>query len=233
VAQFGTSPSHETRSEWTVRQISRGAYYYWHPPSILGIVNLGHPLSSLVTTLSGRVLEVLANTSHPLSGRHVLRLLRVEASQQGVQNALDELAAHGLVEQVAAGGSILNTLNREHILAPHIIGIVNLRNDLIDRLATIVSEEAPEASRAILFGSLARAGADEESDIDIAMVWPDERSHEAMGEDIAVRIVKLTGNACNLLHYTAEEFGTLAERAPELYDALESEGIDLIGALAR
>jgi predicted nucleotidyltransferase len=196
-------------------------------------MNLGHPLSSLVTTLSGQVLEVLVNTSYPLSGRRVMRLLRRDASQQGVQNALDELAAHGLVEQVSAGGSILNTLNREHILAPFIIGIVNLRSDLIDRLATIVSEEAPEARRAILFGSLARGSADEHSDIDIALVWPDEEAEEKTEENIASRVDELTGNACNLLHYTAEEFDTLAERAPELYAAIESEGVVLIGALAR
>lgn len=202
-------------------------------PSILGIVNLGHPLSSLITTLSGQVLEVLVNTSYPLSGRHVMRLLRRDASQQGVQNALDELAAHGLVERVSAGGSILNTLNRDHILAAYIIGIVNLRNELIDRIATIVFEEAPEVNRAILFGSLARGTADEESDIDIALVWPDEQSPESTEENIAVRVDSLTGNACNLIHYTAEEFDTLAERAPELYTALESEGIDLIAALAR
>ena len=201
-------------------------------PSILGIMNLGHPLSSLITTLSGQVLEVLVNTSYPLSGRHVMRLLRREASQQGVQNSLDELAAHGLVQRVSAGGSILNTLNRDHVLAPYIIGIVNLRSELIDRIATIVSEEAPEARRAILFGSLARGNADEESDIDIALVWPDEESEETTEEDIAVRVGGLTGNACNLLHYTADEFGSLAKRAPELHAAIESEGIDLTGALA-
>jgi Fe2+ or Zn2+ uptake regulation protein len=196
-------------------------------------MNLGHPLSSLVTTLSGQVLEVLVNTSYPLSGRHVMRLLRREASQQGVQNALDEMAAHGLVERVSAGGSILNTLNRDHILAPYIIGIVNLRNELIGRIATIVTEEAPEVMRAILFGSLARGSADEESDIDIALVWPDEESQDTTDESIGVRVGDLTGNTCNLLHYTAEEFDTLPGRAPELYAALESEGIDLIGALAR
>ncbi|MEX1005211.1 MAG: nucleotidyltransferase domain-containing protein [Acidimicrobiia bacterium] len=196
-------------------------------------MDLGHPLSSLVTNLSGQVLEVLANTSYPLSGRHVMRLLRRKASQQGVQNALDELASHGLVERVFAGGSILNTLNRDHILAPYIIGIVNLRNELIDRIATIVGEEASEANRAILFGSLARGSADEESDIDIALVWPDEESQENTNENIAVRVDQLTGNACNLLHYTAVEFDDLAERAAELYVAIESEGIDLIGALSR
>lgn len=202
-------------------------------PSILGIVNLSHPLSSLITTLSGQVLEVLVNTSYPLSGRQVMRLLRRQASQQGVQNALDELAAHGLVERVSAGGSILNTLNRDHVLARYIIGIVNLRNELIDRIATIVSEEAPEVRRAILFGSLARGSADEESDIDIALVWPDEESEESTEENIVVLVDSLTGNACNLLHYTADEFESLAERAPELHAAIESEGIDLIGALTR
>lgn len=195
-------------------------------------MNLGHPLSSLISTLSGQVLEVLANTTYPLSGRHVTRLLRRDASQQGVQNALDELASHGLVEQISAGGSILNTLNRDHILAPYIIDIVNLRDELIQRIAAIVSEEAPELRRAILFGSLARGSADEESDIDVALIWPDERSREGTEENIAGRVAQLTGNACNLLHYTAEEFNAIAERTPPLHAAIESEGIDLIGALA-
>lgn len=186
-----------------------------------------------MTTLSGQVLEVLVNTSYPLSGRHVMRLLRRDASQQGVQNALDELAAHGLVAQISAGGSILNTLNRDHILTPYIIGIVNLRNELIHRLATIVSEEAPQVMRAVLFGSLARGSADEHSDIDIALVWPDADSEANTEENIVQRAALLTGNACNLLHYTAEEFDTLAQRAPELYTAIESEGVHLIGALTR
>jgi predicted nucleotidyltransferase len=196
-------------------------------------VNLGHPLSSLVTTLSGQVLEVLVNASSPLSGRQVMRLLRRQASQQGVQNALDELAAHGLVDQVSAGGSILNTLNRDHILAPYIIGVVNLRGELINRLVTIVSEEAPEARRAILFGSLARGSADEGSDVDIALVWTDEEAEEKTEQNIASRVHELTGNSCNLLHYTTDEFDTLPDRAPDLYAAIDSEGIDLIGALAR
>lgn len=196
-------------------------------------MNLGHPLSSLVTTLSGQVLEVLVNASSPLSGRQVMRLLRRQASQQGVQNALDELAAHGLVDQVSAGGSILNTLNRDHILAPYIIGVVNLRGELINRLVTIVSEEAPEARRAILFGSLARGSADEGSDVDIALVWTDEEAEEKTEHNIASRVHELTGNSCNLLHYTTDEFDTLPDRAPDLYAAIDSEGIDLIGALAR
>jgi len=184
-------------------------------------------------TAADRKAAVQLTADQPGGQPIPVRRLRREASQQGVQNALDKLAAHGLVEQVSAGGSILNTLNREHILAPYIIGIVNLRSELIDRLATIVSEEAPEARRAILFGSLARGSSDEHSDIDLALVWPDEEAEEKTEENIASRVSELTGNVCNLLYYAAEEFDTLAERAPELYAAIESEGIDLIGALAR
>ena len=199
----------------------------------LAPVNLGRPLSSLVTTLSGAVLEVLVNTTYPLSGRHVMRLLRRVASQQGVQNALDELAAHGLVSQIGAGSSVLNTLNREHILAPFIIEIVNLRSELITRLAAIVSEEAPAARQAILFGSMARGDADEQSDIDIILVWDDEATEEESDEHIASRVLELTGNECRLLHYTTGEFEALPDRAPDLFASFSSEGIDLIGAVAR
>ncbi len=196
-------------------------------------MNLSHPLSSLIPTLAGPVLEVLAHTTKPLAGREVLRLLSSKASQQGVQDALDALAVHGLVNQVEAGGSILNTLNRQHILAPFIIEIADLRRELMARLAAIIREEAPTVGRAILFGSVARGEADEHSDIDILLVWEDDASEEGVEENIASRVGELTGNQCNLLHYTASEFEDLTNRAPELQTAIISEGIDLTGILAR
>jgi len=196
-------------------------------------MHLAHPLSSLVPTLAGPILEVLAHTTKPLAGREVMRLLFREASQQGVQNVLDELAAHGLVTQMAAGNSVLNTLNREHILAPFIVRMADLRNELLAELATIVSEEAPSARRAILFGSMARGDADEQSDIDVILVWADEDSGQETDESIASRVYELTGNECRLLHYTASEFEALPDRAPDLFASVSSEGIDLIGAVAR
>ena len=198
-------------------------------PTILGNMNLGHPLSTLIPTLAGSVLEVLAHTTQPLSGREVMRLLLRQASQQGVQNVLDELTAHGLVTQMAAGNSVLNSLNREHILAPFIIRIANLRSELLAGLATIVSEEASGASKAILFGSFARGDADEESDIDLMLVWDDE----VPAEDVASRVYRLTGNPCRLLHYSISEFEALADRAPDLHAAVSSEGIDLLAVIAR
>ncbi len=157
-----------------------------------------------------------------------MRLVHRKASQQGVQNALDELARHGLVTQVTAGNAVLNTLNRDHILAPFVLQIVDLRNDVISGLRTIVAEEAPSARKAILFGSLATNSASDESDIDILLVWDDEASPDAMHQDIALRVYRLTGNECDLLHYTASEFERLWETSPSLAAGIEAEGIDLL-----
>lgn len=197
-------------------------------------MNLGHPLSSLIPSLAGPVLEVLAHTTRPLTGREVQRLLRREASQQGVQNVLDDLASHGLVTQMAAGTSVLNTLNRDHILAPHVIRIANLRDELLADLATIVTEEAPWATRAILFGSLARGEANEESDIDLLLVRDDTSQEDATPpeEEISARVHRLTGNPCRILHYTTSEFAALPDRAPDLHAAISHEGIDLLASAA-
>ena len=198
-------------------------------------MNLTHPLSSLIPTLAGPVLEVLAHTTRPLAGREVLRLLTREASQQGVQNVLDDLAVHGLVAQMAAGNSVLNTLNREHILAPFIIRIASLREELLADLATIVAEGAPKATRAILFGSLARGEADEESDIDLMLIWDDAMPEEGTSpeEDISSRVYDLTGNPCRILYYTTSELEALPDRAPDLHSAVSTEGIDLLDPVTR
>lgn len=191
-------------------------------------MNLRSPLSSLVPSLSGRVLEVLAGTSKPLSGREVMRLTHRKASQQGVQNVLDELAAHGLVTQTAAGSAVLNTLNRQHILAPYVLEIVNLRSELLRQIAAIVFAEAPAVHRAVLFGSMARGVANEESDIDIVLVWDADSSERDRQDGIAGRIHQLTGNECNLLHYSVNEFDRLPDRSPSLHASIIADGVDLL-----
>ena len=203
-------------------------------PNIVGIVNLAHPLSSLVPSLTGPILEVLARTTRPLTGRQVQRLVPRDASQQGVQNVLDDLSAHGLVTQMQAGNAVLNSLNRDHILAPYVVRIANLRDELLSDLAGIIAEEAPWATSAILFGSLARGEADEESDIDLLLVRDDtaEEDETPPEEDISARVHRLTGNPCRILHYTTSEFAALPDRAPDLHAAISPEGIDLLASAA-
>lgn len=72
--------------------------------------------ASLISSLAGYFLEVLARTSRPLSGRQVSRLVARESSHVGVQKVLDELASQGIVDHQEYGSTILNTLNRDHSL---------------------------------------------------------------------------------------------------------------------
>ena len=193
-------------------------------------MDLSHPIRSIVPGLAGPVLEVLAGTTRPLTGREVQRLLSRPASQQGVQDVLDRLAAQGLVDQVTAGNAILNSLNRDHILAGSVTRLAGVRNELRTSLAAIVVDAAPWAVRAILFGSFARGDADDRSDIDLLLVYPDapDADDGPAHDAVATRIRRLTGNACNVLVYGIAEFEALPNRAPDLHAALDAEGIDLL-----
>jgi len=195
------------------------------------VMNLSHPTVSLISSLTGYVLEVLAKTTRPLSGREVHRLVARESSHVGVQRVLDELAAQGLVIQQETGRAILNTLNREHILAPIVIELVALKDRIPAVIAQIVGEEAPDVDRAVLFGSIAAEDADSESDVDLLLVWPDDvdsRVRDAAGHDIGNRIEQLLGNPCRVLHYAAKEYAGLAEAAPDFAESIGAAHIELL-----
>lgn len=193
-------------------------------------MNLSHPVVSLIPSLRGYVLEVLAKTTRPLSGREVHRLLARKASHVGVQRVLDDLAAEGLVIRQQAGKTVLNSLNREHILAPLVLDLVGVGQRIPKEVAVIVGEEAGEVEKAILFGSLVEGEADSESDVDLLLVWPDGTPDDTQAEAahrICERVERLLGNPCRPLHYTAAEYAGLADTAPDLFESIAGASIDL------
>ncbi len=185
------------------------------------IVDLSHPLSTLAPGLEGAVLEVLARATEPLSGRAVRRRLSREASQSGVQKALDRLCIAGLVKQRPNGRAILNQLNRDHALAPFVVDLVQLGDTMPSRIAEVIRPHLEDASKALLFGSLARWQADAESDIDLILVWPDDTDKDPWEakEDISDDLMRFTGNPCNTMVFTDTEFeeqcAPWLERAPD------------------
>lgn len=194
-------------------------------------MNPSHPTVSLISSLTGYVLEVLAKTTRPLSGREVHRLVARDSSHVGVQKVLDELAAQGIVVQHETGRTILNTLNREHILAPIVLELVAVADRIPAEIAHIVGEEAKDVDKAILFGSLARGEADSDSDVDLLLVWPehiDDGVKDAAGRGVADRVEKLLGNPCRVLHYTIAEYANLEAAAPDLAESIRAAHIDLL-----
>ena len=194
-------------------------------------MDLSHPINALAPGLTGAVLEVLARTTLPLTGRAVQQLAPRTASQAGVQKALDRLAATGLVRQTPAGRSILNQLNRDHALAPAVIEVVALGDTMPARIAEVIRRHAGEASKALLFGSVTRGEAGPDSDIDLLLVWPadtDESTRWAGALDTARSVEQFVGNACIPLVYTDDEYASLPERSPAFADALARDAIDLL-----
>lgn len=195
-------------------------------------MNLSHPIAAVSPSLTGYVLEVLAGTTRPLTGRQITRLLRKEpGSHRGVQLVLDALAEQGVVRRLEAGTTILNALNPDHILTPLIRELAEVKWRIIPAIGDIVREEAPKAQRVILFGSVARGEADEHSDVDLLIVWPDDVEDPVRSECSAVisrRVKALLGNQCNVLHYSVDEYSSLETDAPALAENLEKDGIDLL-----
>lgn len=198
-------------------------------------MDLTHPISAVAPGLTGAVLEVLAGATYPLTGRAVQRLVSRPASQAGVQNALNRLADTGLVSQTGAGRALLHRLNRAHVLAPAILEVVAMGETIPTSISEAIRAHAPGASRALLFGSVARREATSRSDIDLLVVWPDtteESARWSAAADIAVAVTRLTGNPCTPLVYTEGEYAGLPERAPGFAASLERDAIDLLALRA-
>jgi predicted nucleotidyltransferase len=106
-----------------------------------------------------------------------------------------------------------------------------VRSQIIPEIADVVEDEAPDLHQALVFGSVARNEADEQSDVDLLLVWPDETSDAVRantGAAISRRVTNLLGNECRPLHYSITEFDNLKEVAPDLARAVEGDSIELL-----
>lgn len=198
-------------------------------------MDLSFPISSVIPTVDGPVLAVLAGTTTPLSGRQVARLTAGRASQRGVADTLARLTAAGIVLREDRPPSALYRLNREHLAAPAIVELANLRRTMIDLLSQMAASWRKRAASVVLFGSAARGDATATSDLDVLVVRPprvaaDDEAWREQLADFVAQAEAMTGNATNVVEYGAEELRKIARRhEPVLLDA-ERDGIVLAGS---
>ena len=163
-------------------------------------MNVSRPLRSVVPTLDGPVLEVLAGTTRPLSGRQVSRLT-AKASVRGVQLVLARLVAHGLVRAEDHPPATLYSANRSHIAWPMIEALVGLHDLLLQRIRECIADWPIAPVHVSLFGSSARRDGDERSDIDLLILRPDsvgedDEDWEAQLDALRGAVRDWTGNRC-------------------------------------
>ena len=195
-------------------------------------MDLSNPIATVIPSAHGPVLEVLARTDVPLSGRAVAALTAGRVSHARTRQVLLELVASGLVTAQDAPPARLYRLNRQHLAADAVTVLASLRATLLHRMRESCRSWAPPARSVWLFGSLARGESTAESDIDVLVVRPDgvDVDDPDWIEQLTVfadQVRGWTGNACEVLEYGEAELSSLLDAG--LASDLRSHGMTLAG----
>lgn len=197
-------------------------------------MDLSRPWALIRSPLDMEVLLVLLGTMRPLTGREVARLVRA-GSQPAVNAALRRLTEHGLVRADEAGNAYLYTLNREHLGAPAVEKLADIRAELERHIRAEIREWEIAPVHASVFGSAARGDGNTRSDIDIFVVRPgrvraDDSRWRAQLERLSHRVYVWTGNHVGLSEVSAAEVRRLRRERPPIVDELLRDAITLVGA---
>lgn len=197
-------------------------------------MDLARPYSAICQSIYSDVLNVLAGTSRPLTGREVARLAG-HKSHSGVLNALARLHEHGLVDRQEAGRALLFTLNREHLAAPAVMVLAGMRRELIERLRQAMEQWKLPPIHASMFGSAARGDGDTESDIDLFIVRPlnlddDDRGWREQLNGLVVSVRRWTGNRVAISEIGEAEIPQLRTGALPIVTELRADAVTLCGA---
>lgn len=185
------------------------------------------PFGGIIPGARGAVLAALLRTGAPLTGRQVHSLVSEDHSLWAVQQSLKALTKLGLVETRTIGRAGVHTINEEHAS----VGPLRELLDPIETLRrTITDVTGTEVSGVILFGSIARGDATPDSDIDLAVIAPKGWDDRIELEDT---VHSRLGNGCDVLVFTASEFGQLAATGEPVVGDILRDGIPLVGAMPR
>jgi len=197
-------------------------------------VNLSRPLTSLIPSLEGDVLTVLAGAKTSFTGLQVQKIIG-KRSVTGVSKTLQKLCALGIVYSRSAGKANLYELNREHVLAKYIIEITKVREEFFRSLSLEVGSWQLLPECAAVFGSAARSDMTSESDIDVFVARPPEVK---FGEpiwrqqltDFSLKVQRWTGNSVQIFELGDDEIKReLGSKGGAIYSIID-DGVVIYGS---
>src|ERR1700712_2938767 len=104
----------------------------WYP-SYGTTMELQHPFAVITPTLDGEVLNALAGADVWFTTGQLHRVI-ADRSVQGIRQTLARLVEQGTVDSDQVGQTRRYRLNREHLAAPAIAILANLRDGLLQRV---------------------------------------------------------------------------------------------------
>lgn len=197
-------------------------------------MDLSSPIRSVIPSVHGAVLAVLARSDRPLSGRRTAELTGGRAGQARVNAVLGDLTAAGLVLREVHPPAYLYLLNREHLAAEAITALADLREQLLSRIRQTVEGWRQPAVAVWLFGSAARGEGGTDSDIDLLVLRPDAVDEDDPAwvlqvDDLAAQVVTWTGNRCEIAEYSAEQFASMVASGERLASELRTQAVRIWG----
>jgi predicted nucleotidyltransferase len=189
------------------------------------------PLAPIVHGAEGVVLDRLCRVSAPQTAGQLRRRADDRLSLTGVRKALGRL-----------GSAVGYQINVEHLAYPAVRAMVDAYVPyplLRDRLRALVEARFPDAPPAVaLYGSVVRAQAQVDSDIDILVVVPDRWPHapgdaQDLVAELYAAVSRWTGNAPQVVLSTTADL-TRARRAGDPFVAsLAREADTVVGPSVR
>jgi len=196
-------------------------------------VNLSRPIEAVVPTLDGPVLQALAGTTAPVTGRQVHRMAGA-GSEAGVRKVLGRLVEQGLVHVSEAGASLLYVANRDHVAWPAVESLATLRRLLFDRITAAITDWEIKPLHASMFGSTARGDGDTRSDIDLFVIRPartaeDSEPWASQIDPLRDAVANWTGNPCQVFQLDMNRLAEHAAVSDRLLDEWRRDAITLYG----
>jgi predicted nucleotidyltransferase len=199
-------------------------------------MDLSRPWAPIRSPIDMEVVRVLHGTTRQLTGREVARLVRA-GSQPAVNAALRRLSEAGILQVQEAGSAYLYTFNREHLAAPALELLADIRSEFERRLRTEITDWKIAPVHVSIFGSAARGDGDTRSDVDVFVVRPprvsqDDPRWRTQLERLSERVEAWTGNHLGLSEVSAADVRQLRRGRPPVVEELQRDAITLVGPAA-
>jgi predicted nucleotidyltransferase len=200
-------------------------------------MNLTTPLDDLMPGLRGHVLTVLLRSRRPLTGREVARRAGT-VSHSSVKLVLDSLTAAGIVRlSLVSGAGHFYELNRGHVLAEPLRQMDQALDEFLAMAQRLIRSWPTAPLSVVLFGSVARGTSTADSDVDLLIVWPDDRSHAPWWTTARVEFTNqlqaFVGSSVSLVEFSLDDWREAIESDDPFIVSIRDEGRSVHGADVR
>lgn len=133
-------------------------------------MNTGEPTDIVLPRATAAVFRVLVGADASFSIRQLARVAGVSAPR--AVEIVNHASQRGLILVEQAGRSRMCRFNREHLAAGAVIELVAIRERMLRAIEDEIASWSIAPLHASLFGSVARAEGDTNSDLDLLLVRP-------------------------------------------------------------